>query len=344
MRMESRLAQVLRAGEAHRQPMENMDDDALRLITDAIGNGDVEAACHAARKWCALNKRHRIMCKEGGDELWHALTRRLFGEDKIGAHREDSQANFFELCRIAISRTAARRWLRARHPGWTMTGELQSDAFLDRLGAILEVIDNNYLGQPMQNMTMVYMLKDLFLHKPDGFPNTDLLALYSMDSLYAMVRGKVDAEIDAALELLHLLANDYDAFHEDHYVDNRKGYAPGKVGLLRRLLQTATVDQADRTENILGIWSGLLSNEVEMYDEETVDDQGRYARAMLRHNVDGVLASIAADSSNRNIRRTSANVLTSISRALNASLTMAMQDASGPHASVGRMGLVYGRD
>lgn len=347
--MESRLSQVLRAGEARRQTartgaleMADLNDDALRLITDAIGNGDADAACRAAKNWCALNRRHRAMCQEGGDELWDALTTRVFGANQIGVHREDSQANFFELCRIAVDREGARRWLRARHPGWTMTGGLQDNAFLDRLGAILAVVDNNYVGQPMQNIALVEMLRDLFVHKPRGFPNTDLLALYSLDSLYALVRSNVDAEIDSALNLLSLLANDFEHDLFDNFYDSRQGYVAEAVPRLTQLLVQASDSQNVRKATILNIWKGLLAETHDVDDEETLDKQGRYARALLRHSVDSVLWQLAVNSPNSTLRRKSASVLRYISHALNASLTMAMHDAS--ELGRRRMGLVYGRD
>lgn len=350
--MGHRLAEVLRAGEVHRPSvrtgaleLSGLNDDDLRLITDAIGNGDAHAACRAARDWCALSTRHRTMCQEGGGKLWHELTRRVFGEQWIGhANPSNAQKNFYELCRRTIGRRAAKRWLTAQHPRWPMTRELGDTYWLDKLGQVLQLAASGDLAHSSAaRVRMVNLVLNLKINGYDGFTNTDLLALCSMDQLNGMVQSTVDAEIDTALELLHSLANDYDVSYEDHHADNRKGYVTSMIPRLLRLAPDGA-EQADRTENILGIWTGLLSDEVEIYDEETVDNQARYARAMLRHNVNGVLERFAVDSSNRNIRSSSAKVLVGIGHALNASLTMAMKDASGPHASVGRMGLVYGRD
>ena len=200
----------------------------------------------------------------------------------------------------------------------------------------------------MQNIGLVEMLRDLFLHKPRGFPNTDLLALYSLDSLYALVRGNVDAEIDSALNLLSLLANDIQLgrgrFGEDLY-DDRQGYVTEAVPRLKQLLVQASASQNERVETILKIWSGLFEdayNVDDEHNEETLDNQGRYARALLRHNVDSVLWALVANTPNPRLRKKSASILRYISHALNASLTMAMHDA----AELGRrrMGLVYGRD
>jgi hypothetical protein len=343
--MPRSLQDVLRAGEARRQPartgmlqMADLNDDALRLITDAIGNGDADAACRAAKNWCALNRRHRTMCQEGGDGLWDALTTRVFGADKIGAHRQDSQANFFELCRITVDREAARRWFRARHPRWTITGELQSDAFLDRLGAILAVLDNNYVGHPLQNIGLVEMLVGLFLNKPDGFPNTDLLALYSLDSLYALVRGDNDAEINGALELLKLLANDIEFRDDGEMVDRRVGYVPDMVPRLTSLLRRAI--DATRQEYILGIWSGLLATTGDE-EEDEINEIGRYARAVLRTSANVIVDYCHRATDNR-VRHLSVAVMLHTAEALNASLTMAMHDAT--ELGRRRMGLVYGED
>ncbi len=347
--MEPRLSQVLRAGEARRQPartgalqMAELDDDALRLITDAIGNGDTDAACRAAKNWCALNKRHRTMCQEGGSGLWDALTTRVFGANQIGAHRQDSQANFFELCRIAVNREAARRWFRARHPRWTMTGDLQSDAFLDRLGAILVKLDN-YVGRPAQKVILVAMLQDLFVNKPDGFPNTDLLALYSLDSLYAMVRGDNYQEIDAALRLLGLLASDID-YDGPSNRDLRVGYVPAMVPMLLRLLMRTS--DSSRKLLILDIWNGLLSYDADFEgDDGTVDEMSRYARALLRANATQAITLLNVTTDNATIRRRTALLMENIAYALNESLNSAMYDAARRDRGFNpTMNLVHGHD
>ena len=71
----SRLAHVLRAGEARRQSrsqsgvvrtgtlaMEDMGDDVLRSILDALARGASNEACTAAKNWCTLNTQHRRAC------------------------------------------------------------------------------------------------------------------------------------------------------------------------------------------------------------------------------------------------------------------------------------------
>ena len=104
--MPSRLEAVLRAGAAHRASlqtgalqMEDMNDDALRLILDMAGRGLVDDACRSAAKWCALNKRHRAMCQESGDALWNELTRRIFGsEAPVLDNSGSAQKKFYALC------------------------------------------------------------------------------------------------------------------------------------------------------------------------------------------------------------------------------------------------------
>ena len=90
----SRLTHVLRAGEARRQSrsrsqsgvvrtgtlaMEDMGDDVLRSILDALARGASNEACAAAKNWCTLNTQHRRACEEGGDAMWQTLTTRIFG-------------------------------------------------------------------------------------------------------------------------------------------------------------------------------------------------------------------------------------------------------------------------
>ena len=96
----------MRAGAAHRASlqtgalqMEDMNDDALRLILDMVSRGDVDDACRGAAKWCALNKRHRAMCQESGDALWTELTHRIFGSDPpVLDNSGSAQKKFYALC------------------------------------------------------------------------------------------------------------------------------------------------------------------------------------------------------------------------------------------------------
>lgn len=113
--MGTRLEAVLRAGEAHRRHscvstgalnMEDFSDDALRVILDEVVSGNPKRACEAAADWCALNKRHRAMCQNGGDALWTTLTRRIFGTNSQATTIDpsgDAQKNFYALCERAAA-------------------------------------------------------------------------------------------------------------------------------------------------------------------------------------------------------------------------------------------------
>ena len=348
--MESRLQAVLRVGDAHRQTVRtgalevsDFTDDVLRQITQALGNGNRESACRAARRWCDLVPRHRAMCRDGGDALWNALTTRIFGANSVGvADPTDAQKNFYELCRRAVGREAALKWMRKQHPGWDNMNEASlGTTFLTRLAEVLELLDNGGLETSEKRVRLVGMLQWLFHHKPDVFKNTDLLDLLSLQSLYAMVESFQDAEIDAALELLKLLADDTDLFHDYYQEDNREGYLPDKIPLLKRKLLNAQTQQ--RKENILAIWDGLMFTGFDEIDEERTDDQGRYARALLRWDVEVLLMDYVQADDNPTVRRFSAAIMKNIAHCLNASLTRAMYDATGPHGH-GTSGLVYGTD
>ena len=347
--MESRLQAVLRVGEAHRQTVStgalevsDLSDDVLRQITQAIGNGNKEAACRAARRWCDLVPRHRAMCRDGGAELWNELTTRVFGANSIGvADATDAQKNFYELCRRAVGREAALKWMRKQHPHWNVTEVDVGYFFLLRLVDVLELLDNGGRETPEKRVRLVGMLQWLFQQKPAVFTNTDLLDLFSLESLYRMVASKQTEEIDAALELLKRLADDTDVFHEDNQEDNREGYLPDKVPLLKRLLLNNPTQQ--RAENILSLWDGLMFTGFDTVDEDRTDDQGRYARALLRWDVEVLLMDYVQAHDNPTVRRFSAAVMKNIAHCLNASLTRAMYDSSGPHGH-GTSGLVYGTD
>ena len=347
--MESHLQAVLRVGEAHRQTVRtgalevsDLTDDVLRMITQALGSGNEEGACRAARRWCDLVPRHRAMCRDGGDALWNELTTRVFGANSIGvADATDAQKNFYELCRRAVGREAALKWMRKQHPSWNVTEAEIGNTYLTRLVEVLQLLDNGGRETSENRVRLVGMLQGLFRQKPWVFTNTDLLDLFSLESLYRMVASRQDEEIDAALELLKLLADDTDVFNEDHQEDNREGYLPDKVPLLKRLLLNARTQQ--RAENVLAIWDGLMFTGIDDVDDGTTDDQGRYARALLRWGVDRTLMDHAQDHDNPTVRRFSAAIMKNIAHCLNASLTRAMYDASGPHGH-GTSGLVYGTD
>ncbi len=349
--MESRLQAVLRVGEAHRQTvrtgaleMSDLPDDALRWITRALASGNEAAACHAVRKWCDLQPRHRAMCRDGGDALWNELTTRVFGANSIGvAHATDSQKNFYELCRRAVLE-AARNWMRVRHPGTTFTTFDLGNNFLFVLAGVLALLDEGGRETSEKRVRLVGMLQLLHFHhsfSTESFTNADLLHLFSMDQLYAMVESDQNEEIDAALELLKHLANDMDTMDESWHKDNREGYLPDKIPRLKQLLRGAT-DEV-RKENILRIWDGLMFNDIEIDDEDRTDDQGRYARALLRADVERLVMDYAMYNPNHNLRHYGASIMKNIAHCLNASLTQVMHDASGPHGGP-RSGLVYGTD
>lgn len=125
--MGTRLEAVLRAGEAHRQrapvptgalEMEDLSDDALRLILDHLVRGNPKQACESAADWCALNTRHRAVCQNGGDGLWTTLTRRIFGTNTQATTIDPSgnaRRNFYALCARAAAYRQAERMIK-NHP------------------------------------------------------------------------------------------------------------------------------------------------------------------------------------------------------------------------------------
>ena len=352
--MSAHLAQVMRAGEARRScahtcapKLADLDDDLLRLITIAIGNGDAEAACRAVKNWCALNKRHRTMSQRGGDALWNGLTRRVFGEDKIGTvDPNNTQTNFYELGRFLIRHKAAARWLTARHPSGSTTVSFMDDDLLLKFGEVLEYKDHNALSTPSSRMTLVRMLRKICVY-PESYPgrNEDLLALYSLDQLYGMLSSINEDEIDESLEFLSVLAHDFE-LHDDDDIDSRMGYDVESIFFLQDLLRIAEQTSRNcRVEKILGIWSGLLSDEVINEDDDRINNMGKYARAMIAHDVDAYLQRSVVDSPNLRVRNLCATILKYIGRALNDSLSMAMHDVDAGEADEpARMTLTWGVD
>ena len=352
--MSTRLAQVMCAGQARRScartgahELADFDDDLLRLITDAIGNGEAEAACRAVKNWCALNKRHRTMGQEGGDALWNGLTRRVFGEDKIGtADPNNTQTNFYELGRLLIRHKAAARWLTARHPGKSMNAVLEDEDLLLDIGAVLEYKDHNALSTPGSRMTLVRMLIGIVCNQSDyDTRNEDLLALYSLDQLYKTLQSEDEGEVDKSLEFLHLLANDY-ILDDDDDIDSRMGYDVESIFTLQDLLRIAIYTSRNcRVEKILGIWRGLLSDEVINEDDDRINNMGKYARAMIAHGADAFLLRSVVDSPNLRVRIECATILKYIGRALNDSLSTAMHDVDAGEADEpARMTLTWGVD
>lgn len=325
----------------------DFDDDLLRLITIAIGDGDAEAACRAVKNWCALNKRHRTMGQGGGDALWNALTRRVFGEGKIGtADSHNAQTNFYTLGQLLIRRKAAARWLAARHPSGSINAVLEDDDLLLEFGAVLEYKDHNALSTPMSRTTLVRMLREISLY-PRSYlgKHEDLLALYSLNQLYGMLRSIDEDEIDESLEFLRILANDFE-LHDDDDIDSRMGYAPDSIFVLQDLLRSASqVPLWRREEKILGIWKGLLSDEVINEDDDRINNMGKYARAMVTHGVDALLLRMVVTSHSFVERNLCATILKFIGRALNDSLSMAMADVdAGSSGKSPSMTLTWGQD
>lgn len=330
----------------------DLNDDTLRLILDAIGNGDTETVCHSVKKWCDLNPRHRKMCEESGDAMWIELATRIFGTAAVRGESlaEDPQRNFYALCKRAIRRKAAERWIITYVPERVPVADLlQNETFTDALGEILEHIDNNDMGNTVPRVRLVEMMQHLFWETPRGFTSTDLLKLYGMKDLYAMVEGAVASEIDQALKLLNLLANDFVV--EGLYEDSREGYFPEKVYVLTQLLQNAIHNKdIERAETILSIWNGLLidndiwNDELEERDDR-LNDMARYARALLREDVGDLLVDYIARPLSTTIGTYSASLMLRISKVINTSLTLAMHDASPSREGFQeRMQLVYGRD
>lgn len=282
----SRLAQVLRAGEAHRQSvrtdtltMEDMDDDVIRSILDALARGAPNEACEAATKWCGLNTRNRRVCDEGSDGLWHELKVRVFGADVQDAKAGPGtgRRNFYALCK----EDSAKRWMQGKNM------QNVTPQFLFVLGEILA--DTKAGGKETSNgrVHLVMRMMQLFTFFPDEIklpPEDGIIALCDAALLYSMLENGTEEEKDAALDLLGAYADnhshDYDPPVEAPE-DHRYGYVNAKVWLLRNIFVDGNLD---RKMKVLKIWRDLL---IPLPDAPVDDEKeiGSYASRMVADNI-----------------------------------------------------------
>ena len=299
----SRLAHVLRAGEARRQSrsqsgvvrtgtlaMEDMNDDVLRSILDALASGASNEACDGAKRWCALNTRHKRVCEEGGDAMWQTLTTRVFGANAptVYAGPGNAQKNFYALCR----RDRAQRYIQGYHV-YNGTNE----TFLALLGDVLAHVDATRVRETAKDrIRLIELVTRLFRAFPDEFEGqhstSNLFRLCSDDFLYTMLYDGTKEEEEAALDLLGAYASNYtDPYDEDNpHEDRRYGYNLSNAWLLKNLFEAGDID---RQLKILEIWKELLrplepGNGVH-------SDMVLYAREMVSHGVHTTLTDTIAD-------------------------------------------------
>lgn len=320
--MSTRLTQVLRAGQAHGVSV--LDDDALRMITRAIGDDDnAEAACLAARNWCSLNPRHRAMCKGGGDALWMELTRRIFGAPNVASKGLTSEEHFYHLCKMRIRANVAKRWMREHHFDPSFENQSAEEApLLSNLGEALQLIRNGGFKTSPKRLRLVELVSAIFHIYPDDFRPAKIL---DVNELYNMVKSGQDAEIDAALELLDSVANDYVSVRPwyDEVHDGRDGFDPANVTVLKRLLEADETGQ--RAKHIVSIWKGLTSKVKDTEYAVHGHEVGMYARALLRMDVDKVLMhDYVVNGYVTGLTTNSLAILENIPRRINESLFAAM--------------------
>lgn len=290
----SRLTHVLRAGEARRQSvrtgtltMKDMNDDELRLILDAVARGASNEACAAAKKWCALNKRHHHMCQEAGDGVWQTLTTRIFGATAptVYAGPGNAQENFYALCR----RDRAQKYIQS-----TLTAISGTDEhFLALLGDVLAHIDAGGKETPNGRLHLVALVTRLFGAFPDKFVGYQAAfsACRVCDApfLYTMLKDRAtEEEKEAALDLLGAYASNYELdidFDYNQHEDRRYGYELAGVRHLKDLFRHGNLD---RKLKVLKIWTELMLVLEGSFGADA--DMVRYAREMVKHSVQTTLS------------------------------------------------------
>ena len=298
--MSRRLEDVLRAGEEQRRSsvrtgaleLSDFNDDALRLITQAMGEGDVKGACEGAAKWCALNKRHRAMCQDGGDALWTELTRRVFGPNASQiagpGGPNGAQKNFYALCR----RKRAERWL-VRHRVFGNHGPAPHQIL--ELDSIMTHIDNGGKDTPDGRVRLVTMLVDYMGAYALGFDGKRYLfaEFASPVWIYTTLLNASQDEIGIGLDLLIAYAKDQNELRD---VDSRIGYEEAYIPVLGTIMGSGTWVNAQK---VIELWIKLLDPTVEDPPEaEAMRIQmARYVEAMQMAQVNSSLVgvSVAAD-------------------------------------------------
>ena len=288
--MSTRLAQVLRAGELHRQSvrtgtltMKDLNDDELRSILDALARGAPNEACEAASRWCALNKRHRRVCEEAGDELWHELKRRIFGADAETFRSGPGSGiqNFEDLC----AADSAKRWLQGKG-----VVENVPSYVLWLLGNTLRRINAGDKETLKGRLFLLWRMRVLMEHDYD-YGDDDLhrrvdeaiTGLFDVGSLYAMLEAGTEEEKDAALDLLGVYADNHDYDYDPPYPvpgDRRQGYEKEKIGLLKRVFVDGNLD---RKLKVLAIWTRLLQRLPDATAQDDIE-AGSYASRVVEEN------------------------------------------------------------
>jgi len=327
--MPYRLEHVLRAGEAHRLSVRtgalevsDFTDDTLRLILEAVGQGDVKAACEGAVKWCSLNSRHHAMCREGGDALWTELTRRVFGPNPpaaAGSASDTAQQRFYALCR----RDRARRWLGDNHL-WK-AGII--DAQIDEVDELMTYIDNGGNDTPEGRAQLANMLLGIAFHSDTYAYGQEAHAFARRFAKHqwiytTLLEGTWD-EVRVGL----LLLEEY-AMNQNHEqgMDERMGYYHEGIPTLARII---TSDEGHETI-ALGVWTRLLDATNERRDEdhaETMKDRmNEYAKSMIDQGVNATLLDLinegtgaGANVHDRELAGLAAGVLSQMTHALNRS-------------------------
>lgn len=308
----SRLAHVLRAGEAHRQSvrtgtlsMKDMDDDTLRSILNAVARGEPNEACNAVEKWCALDKSLNRVCKEDADGLWRDLATRVFGPNAPTVYTGPGtgQQNFYALCK----RARAQKYIQGQHV-YSGTDE----TFLALLGDVLAHIDNGGKETPEGRIHLIELVTRLFDHFRDEFDGDTFLALCDSTFLYSMLEiGRTREEKDAALDLLVLYASNHNEDAYNQLEDLRYGYETDKIWVLKMLYIDGNTD---RKLKVLQIWKELL---LPLPGTEVNNEMTRYAHELVARDVQATLANtIANQNSSFDLRNMCAFVLEYIAFAL----------------------------
>ena len=327
--MSRRLEDVLRAGEAHRLSVRtgtlevsDFTDDTLRLILQAVGQGDVKAACEGAAKWCSLNLRHHAMCREGGDALWTELTRRVFGPNPPAAAWSaggTAQQKFYALCR----RDRARRWLGDNN--LFKAGDI--NAQIDEVDELMSYIDNGGNDTPAGRQHLVGMLlvmvfySDVYAYGREVRAFARRFATHQW--IYTTLLEGTWAEVRVGLLLLEQYAMNQN--HEQG-MDERMGYYLEGIPTLARIIKS---DEGHETVP-LRVWSRLLDATSERNDEdhaETMKDRmNEYAKSMIAQGVNATLLDLinegtgaGANVHDRELAQLAAGVLSQMTHALNRS-------------------------
>ena len=327
--MSRRLEDVLRAGEAHRLSVRtgalevsDFTDDTLRLILEAVGQGDVKAACEGAVKWCSLNSRHHAMCREGGDALWTELTRRVFGPNPPAAAwsaGDTAQQKFYALCR----RDRARRWLGDNR--LFKAGDI--NAQIDEVDELMTYIDNGGNDTPAGREHMANMLLEMAFYTDVYTYGREMHAFARRFAkhqwIYNTLLEGTEDEVRVGLFLLEQYAMNQN--HEQGE-DERMGYYHEGIPTLVHII---TLDEGLETIP-LRIWSRLLDATNERNDEdhaETMKDRmNEYAKSMIAQGVNATLLDLInegtgarANVHNRELAQLASGVLSQMTHALNRS-------------------------